>query len=59
MVFDGALIFLSTSGRVQGSEFGMLITLAHQVSLVMVWLALFALRAILPGSGELSRRSEK
>lgn len=47
MVFDGFLTFLSTSGRVQGSEFGMLITLANQLGLVMMWLALFALRMLL------------
>jgi hypothetical protein len=47
MVFEGFTVFVNTSGLVQGSEFGMLITLAHQLSLVMVWLALFALRSLL------------
>ena len=51
MVFEGLIIFVNTSGVVQGSEFGMLITIAHQISLVMVWLALFALRSLLPSSG--------
>lgn len=50
MVFDGALMFLGTSGQVQGSEFGMLITLVNQISLVMLWLALFAMRAFLSDS---------
>lgn len=49
MAFNGFVIFVNTSGAVQGSEFGMLITLANQISLVMVWLALFALRSLLPG----------
>lgn len=43
MAVNGLIIFYNTSGPVQGSEFGMLITLANQLSLVMVWLALFAL----------------
>lgn len=48
MAFNGVLIFTSTSGVVQGSEFGMLITLANQLSLVMLWLALFALWRLMP-----------
>ena len=52
MVFNGLVIFANTSGVVQGSEFGMLITLANQISLVMVWLALFALRSLLPSAGQ-------
>lgn len=50
MVFNGFIIFLNTSGSVQGSEFGMLITLASQVSLIMMWLALFALHSLLPSA---------
>ncbi|MBD3792030.1 MAG: hypothetical protein IE918_07800 [Campylobacterales bacterium] len=45
MIFDGFLLFIGTSGRVSGSEFGMLITLANQLSLIMVWLGLFAVRS--------------
>lgn len=48
MLFNGTSIFLNTSGMVQGSEFGMLITLANQVSLLMIWLALFALWRLVP-----------
>ena len=48
MVFNGAIIFVNTSGMVQGSEFGMLITLANQISLLMLWLALFALWRLVP-----------
>ena len=44
MILAGLVVFLSTSaGVVQGSEFGMLITLANQISLIVIWLALFAL----------------
>lgn len=50
MVLNGFTIFQNTSGVVQGSEFGMLITLANQMSLTMIWLALFALWSLLPGS---------
>jgi len=48
MVFNGLIIFDNTTGHVQGSEFGMLITLVNQVALIMIWLALYALRSILP-----------
>jgi len=48
LVYDGAVVFWSTNGYVQGSEFGMLITLANQLSLVMVWLALYALWTLAP-----------
>jgi len=47
MIYDGIIIFINTSGLVRGSEFGMLITLVNQISLVMVWLALFAVRSLL------------
>lgn len=57
MVFNGFVIFVNTSGVVQGSEFGMLITLANQISLVMVWLALFALRSLLPGAERTTEQS--
>ena len=58
MVFDGLLIFMVTNGRVQGSEFEMLITLANQLSIVMLWLALFALRRILLQRGEANEQPE-
>lgn len=48
MAFNGALIFMNTSGVVQSSEFGLLITLANQLSLVMLWLALFSLWRLVP-----------
>lgn len=57
MVFNGLVIFVNTSGVVQGSEFGMLITLANQISLVMVWLALFALRSLLPSAAQTAAQS--
>lgn len=51
MVLNGLTIFINTSGVVQGSEFGMLITLANQISLLMLWLSLFAFWRLAP-SGE-------
>ncbi len=48
MLVNGLSIFVNTSGVVQGSEFGMLITLANQLSLLMLWLALFALWRLVP-----------
>lgn len=51
MILNGLTIFVNTSGVVQGSEFGMLITLANQISLLMLWLSLFALWRLAP-SGE-------
>lgn len=48
MLFSGMSTYFGTLGQVQGSEFGMLITLINQLSLVMIWLALFALRSIIP-----------
>lgn len=51
MVLNGLTIFVNTSGVVQGSEFGMLITLANQISLLMLWLSLFAFWRLAP-SGE-------
>ena len=57
MAFNGLVIFYNTSGPVQGSEFGMLITLASQVSLLMMWLALFALWSLSPATGKLPESS--
>lgn len=42
MIFKGILIFIFTYGYVQSSEFSMLITLNSQLSLLLIWLALFA-----------------
>ncbi len=47
MIYNGTYIFFKTSGFVQGTEFGMLITIVNQISLVMVWLAIFAVRSLL------------
>lgn len=55
MIFDGLMIYINTSGYVQGSEFGMLITLTNQISLVMIWLALFALWFLFPSSSRSSQ----
>lgn len=48
MVISGLSSYAYTSGSVQGSEFQMQITLVNQLSLVMLWLALFALRSLMP-----------
>lgn len=48
MILNGLAVFFGTSGNVQGSEFGMLIRLANQLSLIMLWLALFAIHALCP-----------
>lgn len=42
LFLQGFITFGATSGVVSGSEFGMLITLANQAGLLMMWLALFA-----------------
>jgi len=42
------LFLLKLLGDVRGSEFGMLIVLARQISLIIMWLALFAFRSLLP-----------
>jgi len=41
MMVEGVWIFINTKGAVVGSEFGLLITLANLISLVVLWLALF------------------
>lgn len=58
MLFEGAMVYFQTSGFVQGSEFGMLITLANQFSLIMLWLALFAIWSLLPIHSEVSSSSD-
>ena len=57
MFFKGMGLFLYTSGEVQGSEFGMLITLVQQLSLFMLWAALFALWRLVPEPKKLSTGS--
>lgn len=51
MALKGLAIFFHTSGFAQGSEFGILVTLANQVSLLMIWFSLFAFWKLVP-SGE-------
>jgi len=48
LVFEGAPMFVRTSGTVQGSEFSMLITIVNQISLGMMWLALFVAWKLVP-----------
>ncbi|WP_303785773.1 hypothetical protein [Azovibrio restrictus] len=43
LIWHGANEITATMGLVQGSEFGMLITLANQMGGVRVWLGTFAL----------------
>jgi hypothetical protein len=43
LIRQGNLEISATTGFVQGSEFGMLITLANQMGGVRVWLGTFAL----------------
>lgn len=38
---SGLGVALGTSGQVSGSEFGMLITIAHLLSLMLSWLTLW------------------
>jgi hypothetical protein len=51
MGLKGLGIFITTSDVVKGSEFGMLVTLVNQISLLMLWLSLFAFWRLAP-SGE-------
>lgn len=48
MAFDALIVIANTTGVVEGSEFGMLITLAHQLGQVMLWLALYSLWRLVP-----------
>lgn len=43
LIWQGANEITATTGLVQGSEFGMLITLANQLGGVRAWLGTFAL----------------
>lgn len=53
MILNGLTTWFNTSGYVQGSEFGMLITIANRIGLLFIWLALFALHLILKSITEL------
>lgn len=43
MLLSGANYWFATMGFVQGTEFGMLITLVSGMGMFMVWLAIFTL----------------
>lgn len=53
MILNGLTTWFNTSGLVQGSEFGMLITITNRIGLLFIWLALFALHLILKSLTEL------
>lgn len=46
MLLSGLAVFYNTQGVVRGSEFSVLITIAGQISQVMLWLGLFAFWAV-------------
>lgn len=48
MLLDGGRQVIATTGMVQGSEFGMLISISNQLGEVMIWLALFAIWRVVP-----------
>ena len=50
LILNGLMIVIQTMGRVSGSEFGMLITLASVVSSIALWIGLFGLWVIIPSS---------
>ena len=50
LILSGLLIVIQTMGRVSGSEFGMLITLASVVSSIALWIGLFGLWVMIPSS---------
>ncbi len=43
MLWHGFSVDMATSGEVEGSNFGMLITLANELAWLMEWLGLFSL----------------
>lgn len=43
MLWHGLTVDLATSGEVEGSSFGMLITIANELAAFMVWLGLLSL----------------
>ena len=48
MFLEGIQLYLRTSGSVVWSEFGVLVAIAHQISLIVIWLALFLVWKLLP-----------
>ena len=54
IVLNGVAITLHTMGRVSGSEFGMLITLANLIASISLWLGLFGFWVITPSGSEVS-----
>ena len=50
LVLNGVSVILQTMGRVTGSEFGMLITLANLTGNVILWLGLFGLWLLIPST---------
>ena len=47
---NGLALAVQTMGRVTGTEFSMLITVNHQLGLIAMWLGLYGLWAVVPGS---------
>ena len=54
IVLNGVSLTLQTMGRVTGSEFGMLITLANLIAGISLWLGLFGFWAITPSGPKAS-----
>jgi len=54
IVLNGVSITLQTMGRVSGSEFGILITLANLTASISLWLGLFGFWVITPSGSEVS-----
>ena len=50
LVLNGVSITLQTMGRVTGSEFSMLITLANLAANIILWLGLFGLWSLIPST---------
>ena len=48
LVLNGVSITLQTMGRVTGSEFGMLITVANLSANIVLWLGVFGLWSLIP-----------
>lgn len=57
LVLNGVSITLQTMGRVTGSEFGMLITLANLIASISLWLGLYGLWAITPSGPAISEEA--
>jgi hypothetical protein len=62
LVLNGASIVVQTMGRVSGSEFGMLITLASLAANIVLWLGLYGLWFLIPsgpGAAEMTTEGNK